>query len=108
MSWPIILTRDQSEAVRQAMTDFSETLTGEARAIYAVVLHQMDKGIALDHEEQELVRSALLASCRAGAGQHAETAYFRLYGRWVCDPPWWATVEKPRRGRPPKEHLTDG
>lgn len=100
MSWPIILTAKQSEAVMSAVEDFSKSLTGEARAIYAVVLHQMRTGIALDLEEQELVRGAVLARARSRPGKNIETAYFRLYGVWPVRPTWWELAGPTRRGRP--------
>jgi hypothetical protein len=96
MSWPIILTADQSEAVRSATRDFIKTLEGEARALYAVVLNQMDRGVSLDLEEQEMVRAAILHAARRGAGQHVETAYFKLYGAWPIRPTYW---EVERDGR---------
>lgn len=105
MAWPIILTKAQSEAVLSATREFSKSLEGEARAMVAVVVNQMERGLSLDFEEQELVRGAILAACRAGAGQHAETAYFRLYGVWAVRPTWWEKKGPVRRGRPP---LTPG
>lgn len=89
MAWPTILTRAQSDAVTSATRDFSKTLTGEARTMMAVVLSQMERGIALDAEERELVRAAILHSARTHPEQHIETAYFKLYGVWPVRPSWW-------------------
>jgi hypothetical protein len=89
MGWPIILTAAQSAAVTGATRDFSKTLEGEARGVFAIVLSQMERGVSLDFEEQELVRGAILSAAQRNPEQHIETAYFKLYGVWPVRPTWW-------------------
>ena len=93
-----MLTRVESIAVQRACQYFLKSLEGEARAVFAVVVSQMRRGITLDHEETELVRAAILASARADPGRDIEKAYFRLYGAWCIDPPWYERESNPPTG----------
>lgn len=57
--------------------------------MYAILMNQLDRGLSLDLEEQEMVRAAILAAAQREPGQHIETAYFKLYGVWPVRPTWW-------------------
>lgn len=90
MGWPIMLRRVQSDAALGAARDFSKTLTGESKALYGILVYQMEHGVTLGLEEQEMLRCALLWGCREGTwGRDAEDAYFRLYGVWPVRPTWY-------------------
>ena len=93
MSWPILLTEGQSRAVVREVERFVADLPagkGATRAQIAIVLSQMARGIALDPDEQELLRHILLIQARdLGQDEELERAFFRLFGSWPIDPPYW-------------------
>lgn len=87
--WPIILTSRQSEAVILAAKDFLKSLEDvEARGVVAILVNQMERGLALDIEEQELLRSILILQVKEDQ-RELQDAFFKLYGVWPIRPAWW-------------------
>jgi hypothetical protein len=83
---------DQSAAVVEAVAWYRETGAHDeaVKAHLAILASQLDRGISLDMEEQELLRLILHKRAnQGGAGKALETAFFKIYGVWPVDPPWW-------------------
>lgn len=59
----------------------------------AVLLSMLQRGVAMDVEEQNLLRLVLdrifAMADPAAWDEPLEQAYFKLYGEWPVDPPWF-------------------
>lgn len=62
-------------------------------AMVAIVASMMERGLTLDIPEQKLVQGVLeewlSMMDESEWDEHLEKAYFKLYGEWPVEPPWF-------------------
>ena len=94
MAWPIRLTPAMSDRLIEALTQYRDwTQVVETRAMLSVTLSMMERGVTLDKPEMLLVQAVIedwLAQLDPDEyDEQLERAYYKLYGAWPVDPPWF-------------------
>ena len=98
MVWPIKLTAKKSAAILDVARRYLERNRNmPVGQIFSIVLSQMQRGVVLGQEEQELLRAALVSeSAHIERYPDFEDGFFALYGFWVIEPPHWEEELKQR------------
>lgn len=94
MGWPIDLTKAQGEALIREVRLFLDSVSSSmssTRSQISTLIYMMETGIALDEEEQVLLRYIVLERAKemTANDQHYETAVFKLFGVWCIIPAWF-------------------
>ncbi len=94
MAWPIMLTARQSARLIEALGEYRDwTDSDETRWGLSVVLSMMERGVTLGKPEMLLVQ-AVVQEWLEQLGpdewdEHLEQAFYKLYGAWPIEPPWF-------------------
>lgn len=101
MAWPIQLSPGQSQHLYGVLVQYRDYIKGEKPEVYAmvaIVVSMMERGIALDIPEMRLVQGVLdewLSMLSEDEwDENLEKAYYKLYGAWPLDPPYFVKRDK--------------
>jgi hypothetical protein len=92
--WPIELSAGQSSALILQTRLYFHSLDENEMLRYqvAVILSQMERGIQIGLEEQDLLKHILVKRAEAldyEVDREFEDGYFKIFGSWPVYPAWW-------------------